>query len=148
MSTPSPELPPKEKGLNPLTGKYSTAPKSPGRPKGAVAKKQSWKVEDRLKYKHKRNPLDELIGLADALRLNGQYKEAAAIWREIQTYCEPSKKPVETKEEVKTPEGSKAAAAKTLDLLKELQEEADANAGTESSSNTGSVVSGGPEVQA
>lgn len=136
---------PKEKGVNPLTGNKGNLSNlnRNGRPRGAITKKKSWKVEERLKYKHKRNPLDELIKLADCLLAMQKYEEAAEIWMTIQKYCEPTKRPVEVKEEKKSPEASLQAAEQTLDLMKELEKEFEnADTGTTGTSDSQSLDNG------
>lgn len=94
-----------------------------GRPKGSTTRSREEKILDKLKKKE-RDPLDQLIRLADILEFQGKLEESADIWLKIQEYCEPKKKPVETAPEKPiSPEQSKENVDDMLRLLEEASEE-------------------------
>lgn len=98
------------------------APNPGGKPKGTKNGKTLNKVKNYLETEVERNPIDELIKIADQARFAGNHKLAAEIWSTIQEYIEPKKKPVETApEKPLTPKDSKEAAEATHKLLQELE---------------------------
>lgn len=113
-----------------------------GRPKGSKNFALSLlKVANRLQYKHKIHPVDQLVEIAIQAKLNKEHELAAEIWMKLLQYLEPAKKPVESApEKPTTPEESVKNAE---ELLKELEDMANAGQSststTESPSNQGSV---------
>jgi hypothetical protein len=118
-----------------------------GRPRGGTNKINLNKVEDRLLHKHKVHPTDQLVSIAQQARMNNDLELAAEIWMKLQSYCEPTKKPVEVPvEKPKAPSGSKEAAEATLKLLKELVDgqphSESTTGGAEKTSNSDSMATG------
>lgn len=91
-----------------------------GRPKGAVTKRLSPQVKDRLLGKWQTHPVDKLVEIANRVTATNP-EMAAEIWTNLLKYFEPTKKPVETKPEAATPEDSVAAAQETFRLLEEIE---------------------------
>lgn len=109
-----------------------------GRPVGGV----NYSVRHKLNKKG-RHPIDELVKLADELKMAGKFAQAAEIWLKIQEYVEPKKKPVETApERPLTPEQSKENVEDMLKLLEEVQD------GTEGGSGTDRMETGEAGIQA
>lgn len=123
--------------------KAGTSPNPQGRPKGAMGKKNTPKVKERLLGKWKAHPVDKLVIIANYLFATGvpdHMIEAAAIWSNLLKYFEPTKKPVEIAPEKTTPEESAAAAEETYKLLEELE-----NVGlSQIASSKGNGVENGP----
>ena len=115
-----------------------------GRPKGH--KNISSARVQQILTKHKRNPIEELINLADYARLKGDINLAYQIWKEIQAYREPKRRAVEIKESPITPEESKQNVEQMLNLL----EEVDANDETRGDSDKlgAGETSMAPEISA
>ncbi len=143
-----PELPPREKGVNPLTGqKFNISnlrPSRTGRKPGAKNK-----VKDAFDTRGK-DPILELITISELLRTSPPEPQRKAlelemkIWMELLEYKKAKKKPA--KEDKASPAGSKASADATFNLLEELEK--DANAGTTTESNPSGMVNGPINVEA
>ena len=121
-----------------------------GKPKGTKHKKTLMeKVGERLKYKHKIHPVDQLVFLAQQAQLNRDLELAADIWTKLLQYMEPTKKPVESApEKPQTPEQSKEAAEAALKMLEEISNgQTSDNRGTERSSDSSSMGKGTADLQ-
>lgn len=103
--------------------KKGTVTNPGGKPRGTKNKKNLvQKVNDRLQYKHKMHPVDQLVSLAVEARMNNDRELAAEIWMKLLSYMEPTKKPVEVlPEKPTTPEQSKEAAEAALRMLEEFE---------------------------
>ena len=90
----------------------------------------------------RRNPVEELISLADLAKANKDYELASQIWKELQQYREPKRKPVEVYEAPQTPEESKENVEAALKLLEEMSD------GRESkeSSHSPELAAGAPQL--
>lgn len=121
--------------------KKGVAQNPAGRPKGIPNKTK--KTLDRLAALG-RDPIDNLIRLADQLEDLGKHDKAAEIWMEIQSYVEPKKKAVETAPEKPiTPEQSK----ENVDEMLKLLEEASDGRQEEGSSDTSGLGDGKSTLQ-
>jgi hypothetical protein len=121
-----------------------------GRPKGSKNFALSLlKVANRLQYKHKVHPVDQLVEIAIMAKLNKEYELASEIWLKLLQYLEPTKKPVESAPEKPTTSAESVQNAEAL--LKELEEMANAGQSTasttESPSNTSSMATGPTSIQ-
>lgn len=122
-----------------------------GKPKGTKNRKTLLdKVNDRLKYKHKLHPVDQLVTLAMEARMDKKLDLAADIWVKLLQYMEPTKKPVESvPDKPQTPEQSKEAAEATLKLLEELSNGPTPDQQrSQGSSNSPSLETGATDLQA
>jgi len=106
----------KKKG-NPAWVK-GVSPNPKGRGKGTL---NNWnhKVQATLS-KCRRNPVQELIEIADLAKANRNYDLAGKIWLELQQYREAKRKPVEVAEVSVTPEESKERVDAAIEMLEEL----------------------------
>lgn len=121
-----------------------------GRPKGSKNVALSLlKVANRLRFKHKVHPVDQLVELALMAKLNKDYELASDIWLKLLQYIEPAKKPIESAPEKPTTSAESVQNAEAL--LKELEEMANAGQSntptTESSSNSLSMAVGEINLQ-
>jgi hypothetical protein len=121
-----------------------------GRPKGSKNFALSLlKVANRLQYKHKIHPVDQLVEIAVMAQLNKEYELASEIWLKLLQYLEPTKKPVESAPEKPTTPAESVKNAE--ELLKELEDMANAGQSTasttESPSNPASMEVGETPVQ-
>jgi len=121
-----------------------------GRPKGSKNFALSLlKVANRLQYKHKVHPVDQLVEIAIMAKLNKEYELASEIWLKLLQYLEPTKKPVESAPE--KPQTSAESVQNAEALLKELEDMANAGQSTasttESPSNQDSMAAGETSVQ-
>lgn len=128
-----------------------------GKPRGVKHKKTLMdKVNERLKFKHKVHPVDQLVSIALQARLNASpmnkdLELAADIWLKLLQYMEPTKKPVESApEKPQTPEQSREAAEAALKLMEELSDgkTSEYKRGTEGSSDPSSLGTGTIDIQA
>jgi len=111
-------------------------PNPNGRPKGSKNFALSLlKVANRLQYKHKVHPVDQLVEIAIMAKLNKEFELASEIWLKLLQYLEPTKKPVESAPEKPTTSAESVQNAEAL--LKELEEMA--NVGQSTSSTTEST---------
>ena len=121
-----------------------------GRPKGSKNFALSLlKVANRLQYKHKVHPVDQLVEIAIMAKLNKEYELASEIWLKLLQYLEPTKKPVESAPEKPTTSAESVQNAEAL--LKELEDMANAGQSTasttESTSNQDSMAAGETPTQ-
>jgi hypothetical protein len=121
-----------------------------GRPKGSKNFALSLlKVANRLQYKHKVHPVDQLVEIAIMAKLNKEYELASEIWLKLLQYLEPTKKPVESAPE--KPQTSAESVQNAEALLKELEDMANAGQSTasttESTSNQDSMAAGETPIQ-
>ena len=116
-----------------------------GKPRGLQQKKRSLKVGERLTYKHKKNPVDELVWIANQAVNSGKLDLAKEIWTDLLQFMEPKKRAQEVAPEViATPELSKESVENTLKMLEELGNDT----GRKESSGTSSLDSREINVQA
>lgn len=126
-------------------------PQNPnGRPKGSKNVAFSLlKVSNRLQYKHKIHPVDQLVELAIQAKLNKEYELASDIWLKLLQYMEPAKKPIESAPEKPTTSAESVQNAEAL--LKELEDMANAGQSniptTESPSDKNCLVPGPIDLQ-
>jgi len=117
-----------------------------GRPKGSKNSELSMlKVSNRLRFKHKVHPVDQLVELALMAKLNKDYELASDIWLKLLQYMEPAKKPIESAPEKPTTPAESVQNAEAL--LKELEEQANAgqsNTPTVESPSDSSGLAAGP----
>jgi hypothetical protein len=121
-----------------------------GRPKGSKnASLSLLKVANRLQYKHKVHPVDQLVELALMAKLNKEYELASDIWLKLLQYIEPAKKPIESAPEKPTTSAESVQNAEAL--LKELEDMANAGQSNtptiKSPSNTDCMVPGKVDLQ-
>lgn len=121
-----------------------------GRPKGSKNFTLSLlKVANRLQYKHKVHPVDQLVEIAIMAKLNKEYELASEIWLKLLQYLEPTKKPVESAPEKPTTSAESVQNAEAL--LKELEDMANVGQSTasttEPTSSTNSMATGPSPVQ-
>ncbi len=143
----SEQLPDKEPGVNPLTGRKASIqnlrPNRNGRPKGALGKKAT--ALDRTR----KDPALELITIAQLLRTNPPESQRKAlesemkIWMELLEYQKAKKKPLMT-DDKKEP---KQVVLQATNLLEELENE-HADTGSKGTSNKASLDSGPTDLQA
>jgi hypothetical protein len=107
------------------------------------------KVANRLQYKHKIHPVDQLVELAIQAKLNKEYELASDIWLKLLQYIEPAKKPIESAPEKPTTSAESVQNAEAL--LKELEDMANAGQSTtsitESKSNSTCMADGETSIQ-
>jgi Family of unknown function (DUF5681) len=140
----------KDNTVNPNWQK-GTSSNPQGRPKGLKNSDLSMlKVSNRLRYKHKVHPVDQLVELALMAKLNKDYELASDIWLKLLQYMEPAKKPIESAPEKPTTPAESVQNAEAL--LKELEDMANvgqSNTPTvEPPGNRTGLETGSPSVQA
>ena len=110
------EVKPKNKGGNPNL-KPGVVLNPDGRPKGS--RNRVVPVEERLRKKHKINPVDRLVDIATT---TSDSELATEIWLTLLKYCD-APKPAQRKKESKEPDpkDSKKAAENAFKLLQDIE---------------------------
>ena len=135
----------KDNSVNPNWQK-GTSSNPQGRPKGSKNSELSMlKVANRLRFKHKVHPVDQLVRIAIQAELNQDHELASDIWLKLLQYIEPAKKPIESAPEKPTTSAESVQNAEAL--LKELEDMANAgqsNTPTVESPSDSSGLAAGP----